>query len=108
MIESAHRSMMECDVALVDMHAVLKHDGYTVYGGSSSRDHVLLGEKDWKGSRIAASPTPSTRGAKGEVMTCSRIALALSILGTVGVGVILSMGAAIGTVILYGGRLHFR
>ena len=42
------------------------------------------------------------------MMTCSKVALALSVLGTVGVGVILSMGVAMGTVILYGGRLHFR
>jgi len=41
-------------------------------------------------------------------MTCSTIALALSVLGTVGVGLILSMGVAMGTVILCGGRLHFR
>jgi len=41
-------------------------------------------------------------------MTCSRVALALSVLGMVGVGVILSMGVAMGRVILYGGRLHFR
>jgi len=37
-------------------------------------------------------------------MTCSRVALALSALGVVGIGVILSMG----TMTLYGGRLHFR
>ena len=41
-------------------------------------------------------------------MTCSKVALALSVLGMVGVGVILSLGVAMGTVILYGGRLHFR
>ena len=41
-------------------------------------------------------------------MTCSKVALALSVLGTVGVGVVLSMGVAMGRVILYGGRLHFR
>jgi hypothetical protein len=41
-------------------------------------------------------------------MTCSKVALALSVLGMVGVGVILSMGVAMGTVILYGGRLYFR
>jgi len=29
-------------------------------------------------------------------------------LGTVGVGLILSMGVAMGTVILYGSRLHFQ
>jgi hypothetical protein len=37
-------------------------------------------------------------------MTCAQSALALSVLGTVGVGVILSMGV----VTVYGGRLHFR
>jgi hypothetical protein len=37
-------------------------------------------------------------------MTCTPIALALSLLGTVGVGVILSLGG----VTLYGGRVHFR
>jgi len=37
-------------------------------------------------------------------MTCAQIALALSILGAVGVGVIFSMGG----VTLYGGRVHFR
>jgi hypothetical protein len=41
-------------------------------------------------------------------MTCSKVALVLSVLGTVGVGVTFSMGVAMGTVILYGGRLHFR
>ena len=41
-------------------------------------------------------------------MTCSKVALTLSVLGTVGVGVVLSMGVAMGRVILYGGRLHFR
>src|SRR5438132_929197 len=37
-------------------------------------------------------------------MTCARIALALGVLGTVAVGVILSMGG----VTVYGGRAHFR
>ena len=37
-------------------------------------------------------------------MTCSKVALALSVLGTVGVGVILSMSA----MTIYGGRLQFR
>ena len=37
-------------------------------------------------------------------MTCSRVALALSVLGTVGVGVILSMSV----VTIYGGRFQFR
>jgi len=37
-------------------------------------------------------------------MTCSRVALALSVLGTVGVGVILSIGG----MTLYGGRFQFR
>ena len=37
-------------------------------------------------------------------MTCAQIALALSILGAVGVGVIFSMGG----VTFYGGRVHFR
>jgi len=37
--------VMECDVALVDLRVVLTRDGYKVYGGSSSSDHVLLGEK---------------------------------------------------------------
>jgi hypothetical protein len=41
-------------------------------------------------------------------MNCSKVALALSVLGMVGVGVLLSMGVAMGSVILYGGRLHFR
>ena len=41
-------------------------------------------------------------------MTCSKVALVLSVLGTVGVGVTFSMGVAMGTVILYGGRSHFR
>ena len=45
MVESAHSSMRECDVALVDMRTVLRKDGYNVYGGSASSDHVLLGEK---------------------------------------------------------------
>ena len=67
MIESAHRSMMECDVALVDMHAVLKHDGYTVYGGSSSSDHVLLGEKGLERLTYRCLPdTVDPRGPKGK------------------------------------------
>jgi len=37
-------------------------------------------------------------------MTCSKVALALSVLGTVGVGVIISMSV----VSLYGGRFQFR
>lgn len=37
-------------------------------------------------------------------MTCSKVALALSVLGTVGVGVILSMSA----MTIYGGRFQFR
>ena len=41
-------------------------------------------------------------------MTCSKVALVLSVLGTVGVGVTFSMGVAMGTVILYGSRLHFQ
>ena len=45
MVESAHSSVTECDVALVDMRAVLRKDGYKVYGGSASSDHVLLGER---------------------------------------------------------------
>ncbi len=56
--------------------------------------------------RIYVSPTPAR--AEGEVMNCSKVALALSVLGMVGVGVIFSMGVAMGRVILYGGRLHFR
>ena len=42
--------------------------------------------------------------AEGEALPCAQIALVLSVLGTVGIGVILSMGG----VTLYGGRLHFR
>jgi len=42
--------------------------------------------------------------AEGEVMTCAKIALALSVLGMVGAGVTLSMGV----VAFYGGRLHFQ
>jgi len=34
--ESAHSSVTECDVALVDMRAVLRKDGYKVYGESTS------------------------------------------------------------------------
>jgi hypothetical protein len=41
---------------------------------------------------------------EGEALTCAQIPLVLSVLGTVGIGVILSMGG----VTLYGGRLHFR
>jgi len=37
-------------------------------------------------------------------MTCAQIALALSVLGMVGAGMILSMGV----VAFYRGRLHFR
>jgi len=37
-------------------------------------------------------------------MTCAQIALALSVLGTIGVGVLFSMGM----VTLRRGRLHFR
>ena len=66
MIESAHRSMMECDVALVDMRTVLKHDGYKVYGGSSSSDHVLLGEKGVEKITYRCLPdTVDPRGPKG-------------------------------------------
>jgi hypothetical protein len=42
--------------------------------------------------------------AEGEALPCAQIALVLSVLGTVGIGAILSMGV----VTLYGGRLHFR
>jgi hypothetical protein len=37
--------------------------------------------------------SPTRARAEGEVMTCSKVALALSVLGTVGVGVILSSQA---------------
>ena len=42
--------------------------------------------------------------AEGEVMTCSEVALALSVLGMVGAGVILSMGV----VTVHWGRFQFR
>jgi hypothetical protein len=53
---------------------------------------------------MASSSPPGEVEAEGEVMTCAQIALALSVLGAVGVGVIFSTGMAI----LYGCQLHFR
>src|SRR3989449_1981904 len=67
MVESAHSSVTECDVALVDMRAVLKDDGYTVYGGSSSSDHILLGEKGLERLTYRCLPdTVDPRGPKGK------------------------------------------
>ena len=67
MVESAHSSVTDCDVALVDMRAVLRNDGYKVYGGSASSDHVLLGERG--GEHITYRCLPDTvdpRGVKGD------------------------------------------
>jgi hypothetical protein len=66
-VESAHASVMECDVALVDLRVVLTRDGYKVYGGSSSSDHVLLGEKDVEHVTYRCLPdTVDPRGLKGK------------------------------------------
>ena len=42
--------------------------------------------------------------AEGEALPCALTALVLSVLGTIGIGAILSMGKAT----LYGGQLHLR
>ena len=67
MVESAHSSVTECDVALVDMRAVLRKDGYTVYGGSTTSDHVLLGERGAEHIMYRYLPdTVDPRGPKGK------------------------------------------
>ena len=66
MVESAHSSVTECDVALADMRAVLRRDGYKVYGGSASSDHVLLGERGVEHITYRCLPdTVDPRGPKG-------------------------------------------
>jgi hypothetical protein len=66
-VESAHSSVTECDVALVDMRAVLRNDGYKVYGGSTSSDHVLLGERGVEHIMYRCLPdTVDPRGPKGK------------------------------------------
>jgi hypothetical protein len=66
-VESAHPSVTECDVALVDMRAVLRKDGYKVYGGSTSSDHVLLGERGVEHIMYRCLPdTVDPRGVKGK------------------------------------------
>jgi len=67
MVESAHSSVTECDVALVDMRVVLRRDGYKVYGGSASSDHVLLGERGVEHITYRCLPdTVDPRGVKGK------------------------------------------
>ena len=67
MVESAHSSVTECDVALVDMRAVLRKDGDKIYGGSTSSDHVLLGERGVEHIMYRCLPdTVDPRGAKGK------------------------------------------
>ena len=67
MVESAHSSVTECDVALVDMRAVLRKDGYKVYGGSTSSDHVLLGERGVEHIMYRCLPdTLDPRGTKAK------------------------------------------
>ncbi len=54
-------------MALVDMRAVLRKDGYKVYGGSTSSDHVLLGERGVEHIMYRCLPdTLDPRGPKGK------------------------------------------
>ena len=54
-------------MALVDMRAVLRKDGYKVYGGSTSSDHVLLGERGVEHIMYRCLPdTLDPRGTKAK------------------------------------------
>ena len=67
-VESAHPSVTECDVALVDVRAALRKEGYKVYGGSASSEPLAAAELarngDWneaettlkKGGRVLYMP----------------------------------------------------